>query len=275
MIEENEKLLLFSTTGESMFPFIRWNEQILVKKVSPEKIERENVILFQSAQGSKVCHRVVKIEDKDGRLWFQTKGDRNSFYDPPVNQQAVLGKVIAVKRRMQLRELSAEGVSAFLYELDCFLARSIFHLRKLLGKTISLLQQYRLYKRVFGPLLLKNIEFKMLREEDEYKFFASKNNQIIAQVYLNYSEENPHLGWWTWSLKVRILYRRLGIGRRLLENVIEFVRKKGGCNLYLNVSGENSAALRFYEGLGFRVIPGSERFYEPNRRTFIYMKREI
>lgn len=141
MIQESKDLLLFSTTGSSMFPFIRWNEQILVKKVPPEKVGIADVILFQSDKGIKVCHRIVKIEDKDGTLWFQAKGDRNKFYDDPFSQQVILGEVIAIKRKMHLIELYTEGWRSFLYKFDCFIARCIFLIKKILAKIISFLQQ--------------------------------------------------------------------------------------------------------------------------------------
>lgn len=134
MIKEAKDLSLFSTIGASMFPFIRWNEQILVKKMPPEKMRMRDIILYQTDDGTKICHRIVKIEDKSGALWFQTKGDRNKFYDPAVNQRAILGKVIAIKRRMHLIELNTTGWSTLLGKFYSFFARYIFLVKKFLTK---------------------------------------------------------------------------------------------------------------------------------------------
>ena len=132
MIQDNKNFLLFSTTGNSMFPCICWNEQILVERLLPEDMRIGDVVLFQSNKGHKVCHRIVKIEQKNGSLWFQTKGDRHRTYDEPVSQQAILGKVIAVKRKMRLREIDTKQRPVFLYKLYHSSFCCIFGLKKFL-----------------------------------------------------------------------------------------------------------------------------------------------
>jgi signal peptidase I len=119
MIKTEGDILLYSTTGASMFPFVRWNEYIVVKKVSPKAIRYGDIAVFSYNGRIKFCHRVVKIEEKDGNLWFQTKGDRNSFPDTPVREEMLLGKVIAVKRRLSLIGLPYQGGELLLYKLDC------------------------------------------------------------------------------------------------------------------------------------------------------------
>jgi hypothetical protein len=141
MIEEDRDLLFFSTAGASMFPFIRWDEQILVKRVLPEKLNIGDIILFQSEKGDKICHRLAKIESRDGLLWFQTKGERSKFYDPVVSQQAILGKVIAIKRRRHLRGFPLKRWRFFSEKFDGFFAGSVFFIKKLLKRVIFLLKR--------------------------------------------------------------------------------------------------------------------------------------
>jgi len=141
MIEEDRDLLFFSTAGASMFPFIRWDEQILVKRVPPEKLNIGDIILFQSEKGDKICHRLARIESRDGLLWFQTKGERSKFYDPPVSQQAILGKVIAIKRRRHLRGFPLKRWRFFSEKFDGFFAGSVFFIKKLLKRIIFLLKR--------------------------------------------------------------------------------------------------------------------------------------
>lgn len=138
MIQENKDFLLLSTAGDSMFPFIRRNEEILVAKAPPEDIAIGDVILFKSENGDKVCHRIIKIENKDGALWFRAKGDRNKSSGELISQRDVLGKVIAVKRRMGLMGLRAGGRRSFLWKCDSFLARSMSSVKKILKNIISL-----------------------------------------------------------------------------------------------------------------------------------------
>lgn len=141
MIEKNRDILFFSTAGASMFPFIRWDEQILVKRVPPEKLNIGDIIVYRSEKGDKICHRLARIERRDGLLWFQTKGERSKFYDPPVSQQAILGKVIAIKRRRHLRGIPIKRRRFIPDKFDDFFAGSVFFIKKLLKRVIFLLKR--------------------------------------------------------------------------------------------------------------------------------------
>ena len=255
-----------------MFPFIRWDEQILVEKVSPENTRIGDIVLFQSDKGIKVCHRVVRIQNRNGTLWFQTKGERSRFYDAPISQEAILGKVIALKRKMRLIALNEKSRDYYLFRFESLFARCILSIKKPLSATIYFLQRFRPYRLILGPVLCRDIRFEVSDEENAYRFVACKRDMTVASVYLAYSDNLPHTGWWLWSLKVKLLYRRLGIAKQLVENLISFTRERGIQNLYLNVSTQDPAVLGFYEGLGFNIIPGSERRYENPERTFVYMR---
>lgn len=95
-----------------MFPFIIWNEYIIVKKINPQQLKINDVILFNNGQ-KKVCHRLKKIFKKNKRLFFQTKGDHNKFFDQPIEEKKVLGKIIAIKRKMGLIKISSQSENLF------------------------------------------------------------------------------------------------------------------------------------------------------------------
>lgn len=275
MIHKSKDIFMFSTSGNSMFPFIRWDDKILVKKMSPEKMRVRDIILFQSNEGTKVCHRIVKIEDKGGALWFQTKGDRSNFCDPLISHQAILGKVIAIKRKKRLVGHHPEKWYSYLDRFDFFFTCVLFIIKKLLVKIIRFFQQLRLFQIILRPIMYKNLEFKMTNEKTNYKFFTSKNNKIISSVYLTYSKVYLHTGWWVWSLQVKPLYRRLGIGKQLMKNLIEFSRLKDLHCLYVNVSKINISSQKLFESLGFCMIPGSERSHKKTKRIYVYMKKDL
>lgn len=272
MIKEDDYFLLYPTKGESMFPFIHWDECIVVKKMPADLIRLGDVIVFGADGKQKVCHRVVKIEERDGLLWFHTKGDRNRFCDKPLRQEKILGRVVALRRKTVLVALSVKGIRYLLFRFDCIFTWVVFRIRRFLAKIISLLQRYNLYRMVAKPILSRGIYFDVSDQKTRYGFSASKNNRKIGSVYLYYSENYPHPGWWLGSLEVRSLYRRLGIGKQIVRNLIGFALDKGIDILYLNVCKENSIALRLYEKSGFSIEPGSERFNENLRQTFVYMQ---
>ena len=49
-------------------------------------------------------------------------------------------------------------------------------------------------------------------------------------------------------------YRQMGIGRRLLEEAIDYIEHLSGRDILLQVRHRNSAAIRFYEALGFKRV---------------------
>lgn len=53
------------------------------------------------------------------------------------------------------------------------------------------------------------------------------------------------------SMYVDPSFRRSGVGRRLLENIIDFARVNGTPSIQLDVLGSNISAERFYRELGF------------------------
>ncbi len=56
-------------------------------------------------------------------------------------------------------------------------------------------------------------------------------------------------------------YRRLGIGRTVLEGIIEQLRKEGIKNVTLEVRPSNNAALTLYRKLGFRPLTIRKGYY--------------
>jgi ribosomal-protein-alanine N-acetyltransferase len=53
---------------------------------------------------------------------------------------------------------------------------------------------------------------------------------------------------------VRSEYRRGGHGRALLEHMLAALKRGGAGQVFLEVAEPNTAALRFYERLGFRAV---------------------
>ena len=76
-----------SMTGE-----INKGDMIIYEQYSGQKIEEGQVIVFQS-NGSKIVHRVVRIENIDGQTRYYTKGDANEDED---NGYRVLSDIVGL-----------------------------------------------------------------------------------------------------------------------------------------------------------------------------------
>ena len=88
----------FRAKGSSMHPTIREGEAITVAPARPAAIRRGDVILYRSARGV-IAHRVAGVErGPDGALVFIPRGDASQSRDDPVEEGAILGRVVTVER---------------------------------------------------------------------------------------------------------------------------------------------------------------------------------
>jgi signal peptidase len=85
----------------SMEPNINKGDLLFVQGVDPEDIEEGDVIVFDAhglwfgAPEDPIVHRVIDIDEDDGKLYFETKGDANNKKDEePIPENRVLGVVI-------------------------------------------------------------------------------------------------------------------------------------------------------------------------------------
>lgn len=84
--------------------------------------------------------------------------------------------------------------------------------------------------------------------------------------------------WATTSLKLqRWLLRQsgrdfFGIGRKLLEAVIEAGRSSGARRLYLETNHSLTPAIRLYESLGFKQLAPEKVQASPYARADVYME---
>ena len=88
----------FRAKGSSMHPTIREGEAITVAPARPAGIRRGDVILYRSARGV-IAHRVAGVErGPGGALVFIPRGDASQSRDDPVEEGAILGRVVTVER---------------------------------------------------------------------------------------------------------------------------------------------------------------------------------
>lgn len=80
----------------SMSPDIAVGDVVIVRKVTPEEIELNDIIQFKVNHAS-ITHRVIDYGEEEGRPVFKTKGDANANTDvDPVFYEQITGKVVYV-----------------------------------------------------------------------------------------------------------------------------------------------------------------------------------
>lgn len=68
---------------DSMYPEIKSGDLIICHTIAAEDVKEEDIISFFDPVGgsSVITHRVETIVEKDGKLFFETKGDHNNIED--------------------------------------------------------------------------------------------------------------------------------------------------------------------------------------------------
>lgn len=87
---------------------------------------------------------------------------------------------------------------------------------------------------------------------------ACVRDNIAGFAIMRYGDDDAHLD----LLAVAPPYRRLGIGRRLLEWLEECAVVAGTFNVTLEVRAANEGAQRFYQSMGYRTLAHVPGYYQ-------------
>lgn len=95
----NNGRLRFQAMGESMLPFICPGDVLFIEPIPPALLQIGDIILYHRNGAFHTVHRLVRKENKQGRVWLTTQGDNLPVRDSPICEDQVLGRVVALKRR--------------------------------------------------------------------------------------------------------------------------------------------------------------------------------
>lgn len=99
---------------------------------------------------------------------------------------------------------------------------------------------------------------KAIRDPNTLTPVACEGGRIAGFGIMEFGDERAHLV----LLAVRPSHRRMGIGRRLVDWLVESARTAGIASLHLELRAGNEAARGFYRAVGFDetiVVPGYYR----------------
>lgn len=75
------------------------------------------------------------------------------------------------------------------------------------------------------------------------------------------------------NLAVDPLLRRGGVGRTLLGAALAWLKERGARETFLEVRASNAAAIRLYEGAGFRAVGRRSDYYQrPPEDAIVYRR---
>jgi [ribosomal protein S18]-alanine N-acetyltransferase len=79
---------------------------------------------------------------------------------------------------------------------------------------------------------------------------------------------------WVNNIAVRRDRQRHGVGRALLDHLLEEARRENIPQTLLEVAANNAPAVRLYDEYGFEVIGVRRGYYQPSNTDALVMRRE-
>ena len=116
----------------------------------------------------------------------------------------------------------------------------------------------------YGPYLANVLDVRSRLERSELFVAARSDGCIVGAVTLYPRASDEDWGWPAeWSgiraVAVQPAARGQGLGRRLAERCVSRSRELGAEAVGLHTASFMGAAIRLYEGLGFRRVPAFDR----------------
>ena len=136
--------------------------------------------------------------------------------------------------------------------LEDFLYEAIFVPEGVPAPTKSIINQPELqvYVADFG------------KKKDDIGLFAEVDKRVVGAVWVRIMNDYGHIDDITPSFSISLYkeYRKLGIGKALMEKMLHYLKLKGYEKASLSVQKENYA-LRLYKNLGFQTVRETDEEY--------------
>lgn len=115
---------------------------------------------------------------------------------------------------------------------------------------------------------------KSCSEPDAIGFLAFDGEVPCGIIRGTPDEQSEQIGWLV-SMWVAPAQRRLGLGSRLVEQIIQWGKDRGLQGLKLDVTSTNTPAIRLYESCGFKPTGQSAPYQHDPSLTEIEMLLEL
>jgi signal peptidase I len=123
----NGSSLRIRVTGKSMAPFIRDGEIVTIRKTPGSSFRRGDLIFFKNDKGLPVLHRMIKRDKSADKIL--TKGDALTYFDRPVRDNDVMGKVSIIEKKNSFAGLKYLHMDSSLWISVNYFIASLFLVR--------------------------------------------------------------------------------------------------------------------------------------------------
>jgi signal peptidase I len=90
-------LLRFRAHGRSMQPFIKNGDILIVEPLNGASASIGDVIFYRRSDSSFTAHRLINVTGGSGGDVLLSRGDSLNYFDPPIQPEQVMGRVIQIE----------------------------------------------------------------------------------------------------------------------------------------------------------------------------------
>jgi ribosomal protein S18 acetylase RimI-like enzyme len=276
---ESGAALRTAVRGFSMQPFIRDKDILTILPIKDMQPSLGDVVAFTwQDTGRLAIHRIIGRKDNG---WL-IKGDNCPEPDGVVAAESIIGRVCRVERQGKEVHLGIGKAGKLIAILNR--GKALFCLKQIVmlsqsmaGRALQSFQSLAIY-RYLGKKFLSQVIISMANEDDmesvhclfspvvPYRrqnpnpnvinWIAKRKGKIIGFTQNVYQsiENDPWYGHWLFSLHVRVRYRGVGIGEKLMTCSVDKAKEQGAAEILLAVFEDNPKAFCLYRKLGFDHI---------------------
>lgn len=134
---------------------------------------------------------------------------------------------------------------------------------------------YALEEACFEPPVRFDREYmcQLVSRWDAATWIAEVAGQMAGFAIVKWAAGRSGVRAYIETLEVAPDARRCGVGRELLSRIEGSARQAGARLIWLHVEEVNDAAIRLYEGQGYRCESREEDYYPMGRAALVYAKR--
>ncbi len=131
-------------------------------------------------------------------------------------------------------------------------------------------QMYEIELKVFPtPWSYDSLYQDVCGHEIAYYIVGLSNGKVISYAGFWFVLDEAHIT----NVAVRPEYRRKGIGKKMMELLLEEAKSRGVVSISLEVRVSNKAARELYKGLGFTVAGLRKKYYADNNEDALLMNK--
>lgn len=117
-----------------------------------------------------------------------------------------------------------------------------------------------------------NMKSELLARHTTY-LVAEENNIVIGYAGLSKLASSKSSDIQT--IAVSDSHRGVGVGRSLIQNLLDYAREQGAKEVFLEVREDRPIPHRLYSSLGFVTIDRRENYYQPDGVAAIVMRLDL